>query len=362
MKQICLLFAVFVLFGTGINFAQDDLDKHLSALLEYYVNPDDPGVVLYVHYAGDEAVAVRGLADLEAATPMREADLFRLASISKSFVATVVLQLVGEHQIELDNPIADYVPAKLAQNIANADVATVRQVLQMTSGIYNYTDTDAFYDAVYADPDYPWTAEETLTFIYDEEPYFAPGEGYFYSNSNYNLAQIAIENVTGNALADELEARIFAPLGMNSCYLETPDVFAENIVRGYEANDDNMLDDVTEINDGTGLGDGGIVCSAADLARFLPSLMNGKLLDATLLNAMLDIVDDGAEGAYGLGLAYSEGDFGSEIWHDGAASGFQSYMTYLPDEDLTLVILTNNFDSEIMADLAYDALALVFDI
>src|SRR5262245_4164374 len=221
MTKRMLLLVVWILLGISIGQAQSDLDANLSDLLNDYVNEDDPGVVLYLNYDGEEALVARGLADLATKTPIREQDLFRLASISKSFVASVVLQLVAEDKMELDNRIADYLPDELVHNIANAQVATVRQVLQMTSGIYNYTDTDAYYDAVYADPLHEWTAEETLTLIYDKEPYFAPGEGYYYSNSNYNLAQIAIENVTGNALAKELEVRIFAPLGMDSCYLET---------------------------------------------------------------------------------------------------------------------------------------------
>jgi len=356
-KKVLLLMA-WALIGISVSFAQDDLDNDLRDLLNDYMDENEPAVVLYLNYDGEEALVGRGLADLASETPVREQDLFRLASISKVFTASVVLQLVAEGKMELDNPIADYLPDELVKHIANAEVATVRQVLQMTSGIYNYTDTDAYYDAIDADPLHEWTAAETLTLIYDEEPDFAPGEDYYYSNSNYNLAQIAIESVTGNSLAKELEARIFAPLGMDSCYLETPEVFAENIVRGYELNDEDNLDDVTEINDGTGLGDGGIVCSASDLGRFLPSLMNGKLLDDAMLDEMFDTVDDGEGGEYGLGIAYSEGDFGVEIWHDGASSGFQSYMTYLPDEDLTLVILTNYLDSEIITDLSYDALAL----
>jgi D-alanyl-D-alanine carboxypeptidase len=233
--------------------------------------------------------------------------------------------------------------------------------LQMTSGIYNYTETDAFYEAVEDDPSYAWTAEEVLTYIYDEDAYFEAGTDYYYSNSNYILAQIAIETVTGNSLAEELENRIFEPLGMDACYLETPELVGENVVRGYQWDDADWYEDITEINDGLGLGDGGIVCSASDLALFLPALMNGDLLDDAMLDEMLDSVDDGEGGTYGLGIVHEEGDFGTEIWHDGSSSGFQSIILYLPDEDLSLVILSNDNDAEIIADLAYDAIELVFE-
>ena len=361
MKQIFFLLLSLLLIGSSLSFAQNNLDENLEDLLADYVDENDFGLVLYLDYDGEKSVSARGLADLEAETPIRDNDLFRLASITKSFVSTIVLQLVTEGKMDLDNPIADYLPDELVQNIDNVDDATLRQVLQMTSGIYDYIETDAYYEAVYDDFSHWWEPEEVLSFIYDEDAYFEAGEGYYYSNSNYILAQIAIERLTNHSLAEELETRIFEPLGMDSCYLETIDNFGENIVHGYELDEDEELLDMTKINDGVGLGDGGIICSAADLGRFLPALMKGRLLTDEMLDEMLDTLDDGEGEGYGLGIIDDEWDFGREIWHDGASSGFQSLMLYLPDEELMLVILTNNFDSEIIEDLAYDALSIALD-
>ena len=333
--------------------AQDEL---LDDLLADYVYDDEASVVLYIRYGDEEAIAVRGLADINNNIPAKTDDRYRIASITKSFVATLMLQLVEEGLVALDDPIADYLPDEIVKRVENADSATIRQMLQMTSGIYSYTDSDAFADAVYDNPSYMWTVAETITFVYDEEAYFPAGEGYEYSNTNFNLAQIIIESVTGETLAQELQANIFDPLGMDSCFLETPDKFAQNMVRGYDYDED--YEDVTEINDGIGLGDGGIVCSAQDLAKFPTGLVNG-LLSEDSLDAMFDTVDDGYGGQYGLGIGYDETDFGTMIWHDGATSGFQSSMQYLPDEDLVVVVLTNDFTSEIIEDIAYDALDLV---
>ncbi len=330
-------------------------DEDLDELLEYYVYDDEPSVVVYVRYGDESASAVYGLAELENATPAQVDDLYRIGSITKPFVATVILQLVGEGEVGLDDPIANYLPDEVVNRVANADTATVRQMLQMTSGIYSYTESDAFDDATLDNPSYAWSAAETIEFIYDETADFEAGTDYYYSNSNYNLAQMIIESVTGESLADNLQTRIFAPLGMDTCYLETPNVFAQNIVRGYSLYDN--FEDVTEINDGVGLGDGGIVCTAEDLAKFPAGLVDGLLSDE-MLEQMLDTVDDGDGGSYGLGIGYDDTEFGFVLGHDGATSGFQSTMQYLVDEDLVVVVLTNNFDSEIVADLAYDA----FDI
>jgi len=162
--------------------------------------------------------------------------------------------------------------------------------------------------------------------------------------------------VTGESLAHNLENRIFAPAGMDNCYLETPDRFAQGIVRGYELDDNDDYVDITEYNDGTGLGDGGIVCSVGDFAKFLPALVNGVYLGEEMLAQMLDTVDDGEGGAYGLGIGYDETDYGTMLSHEGASSGFQSIMLYLTDEDAVITALTNNFDSEVFEDVIYDLL------
>lgn len=333
-------------------------DNTLSDLLDFYVTDDDLSVVVYVRYGDDSSIAVNGLADLATNTPAETTDLYRIGSITKPFVATLMLQLVEDGDLALDDPIADYLPDEVVSRVDNADTATIRQMLQMTSGIFSYTESDAFDDATIDDPAYSWSASETVAFAYDEPAYFEAGEGYYYSNTNYNLAQMIIESVTGNALADELALRIFEPLGMDTCYLETPDVFAQGIVRGYSLYDD--YEDVTEYNDGVGLGDGGIVCTAEDLAKFPAGLMYDLLAEETL-DDMLTTVDDGDGGAYGLGIGVDETEFGMIIGHDGATSGFQSTMQYLPDEDLVVVILTNNFDSDIVWDLAYDVVDFVLN-
>jgi hypothetical protein len=99
------------------------------------------------------------------------------------------------------------------------------------------------------------------------------------------------------------------------------------------------------------------VCNAEDLAKFPMGLLY-ELLSDEMLDEMLDTVDDGEGGAYGLGIAYDETDYGMQLGHDGATSGFQSNMVYLVDEDATVVILTNNFDSEIVEELTLEAQAI----
>lgn len=355
ISLLCLMAGLLMIAIPSL--AQEE-SEDLVDLLADYLYEDEPGVVIYVASADEAWYGTYGLANLNTGEPIQVDDLFRLASVSKSLVATVVLQLVDEGEIELDATLSDYLPDDMTANIENAEEATIRQMLQMTSGIFDYIDSDDFDDALIDNPAYMWTAEEVITYAYEEDAYFEPGDDYYYSNSNYVLAQLIIENVTGNSLADELNDRIFTPTGMDSCYLETPDRFAKGIVRGYQLNDNDDYEDITEINDGIGFGDGGIVCSAGDLAKFLPALANGDYLEDDTLDEMFNIVDDSN---YGLGIGYDDTEYGIQISHDGASSGFQSVMTYLPDEEFVIVILTNDFDSEIIEDLVYDILDYWFD-
>lgn len=357
----CAAVMIMVLMGVFVATAQSDVDAELESLLFDYVYEDEPGVVLYVNYAGDEWVGTAGLANLETGAQIQMSDLFRIGSITKPLVATVLLQLVEEGQMRLDDPLAAYLPDEIAANIVNADDATVRQMLQMTSGIFDYIESEAFDDAIYAGSGTMWTAETAIQYAFDETPYFAAGNDFYYSNSNYLLAEIMIENVTGQSLAVALEARIFDPAGMTSCFVETPDRFAEGIVRGY-AFFDEVYEDITEINDGVGMGDGGVICNAADLAKFPSALWNNTFLSDEVLADMFTTVGDGDGGAYGLGIDYGENEFGLiQIGHAGSTSGFNANLVYIPDEDLVVVVMTNNFDSEIIEDLTIEAQAIALD-
>ena len=143
---------------------------------------------------------------------------------------------------------------------------------------------------------------------------------------------------------------------MHESYLESGNDVARGIVRGY-SDFGNGLEDVTEINEGLGLGDGGIISTAEDLALFPRALLRGELFSEAMLNEMLTLVDDGEGDLYGLGIIYYESEWGALYGHTGATAGFQAEMWYLPDYDFTVVALTNNFDSAILSSLVDEAMS-----
>lgn len=323
----------------------------LDAILAEYAEHDGPGVVAYLSVEGRPEVAARGRADLNRGTAVAVGDQFRIGSATKPFVAALVLQLAEEGLLELDAPIARYLPPSLARRIANADTATVEQMLAMTSGVPDYIASGAFDEQVQRNPSRPWTPTEVLAFIHDEPASFEPGSDYEYSNSNYILAQLIIESRLGMSLQEALDERMFRPLGLSQTFLEMPGRFAEGIVRGYEDHGDWV--DVTRVNDGVGLGDGGIVSTAAELARLAEALWNGVILSEASRNRMMREVRDN----YGLGIGVDRSPFGRLYSHAGATSGFQSVFVLVPSRDAVLVVLTNNFDSEALEDIVYAMLA-----
>lgn len=351
--------------GDVITQPPSTVNAELMALLENYLAPDDPSVVLLVGDREESYLAAYGLADLGAGTPVKLTDYFRIGSTSKPMVSAALLTFVESGDIALDDPIADYLPDDIVDNLANVDSTTVRQMLQMTSGIPDYLDTDAFLDAVDAAPSTFWTPAQVLEFVYDEPAEFAPGDDYNYSNSNYILAQIIIETLSGQTLAEVLEDTVFEPAGMVDCYLETADTFADNIIRGYDVSDDEDSDtlvDVTDINDGVGLGDGGVVCTLDSLAQFLPALMDGDIIAENVLAAMLESVPAGDSAPYGLGIDVDEdGAFGLTVGHGGATSGFQTVLVYLPEDNLSVAAMTNFVESDVLEDIADDALEWWFE-
>ena len=132
--------------------------------------------------------AALGTGDLASGTPMRLDDHFRIASITKTFTATVILQLVNEGKLRLDDPVAKYEP-----EVPNGGNVTIRELLNMTSGLYSYDEDKGFNETNDAEPGKVLDPKELLAIAFQHQPYFAPGKGYHYSNTNYILLGLSIE-------------------------------------------------------------------------------------------------------------------------------------------------------------------------
>jgi D-alanyl-D-alanine carboxypeptidase len=315
----------------------------LQQQLDGVVEAGAPGVVGLVRTGERTWQGASGLGDLRANRPARAGDRFRVGSVTKSFVAALVLQLVGEGRLSLDDNLERWLPGL----VPGGEKITVRQLLNHTSGLYNYTDD-------LPEPPRRFRPRELVAMATGHKPLFAPGTQFSYSNTNYILAGMIVERVTGDPLADQLQRRIFQPLGLGDTQLPTTQrALGGPHARGYAPPDKDWqvsdgparLVDVTEMDTSWGWAAGAMVSTTADLARFYQALLGGRLLPPELLRQMRTTVDASQLGhgtRYGLGLEVLRLGCGVELWgHGGSLEGYQTTAFSTPDAGRQLVMATN---------------------
>jgi D-alanyl-D-alanine carboxypeptidase len=248
--------------------------------------------------------------------------------------------------------LADTLDHWLPGVVPDASRVTLRELLNHTSGIANYTSEVTFDTALVATPLRVWTPLELVSFIDGRPPLFAPGSVWYYSNTNFILLGLIVERITGRPLGDELRDRIFTPLRLVHTAFPTvsasmPTPFAHGYLLPYNGFVPvRTYKDVTAWNPSWAWAAGALISTADDLARFYGALLSGDLLKPELLAAMEDTVpvttDPGGPG-YGLGLMH---DFDraacSDTWgHDGAVPGYASFVSGRRDGSRIAVVLVN---------------------
>lgn len=340
--------------------------SQLQEVLESGVEVGEmPGAVMAISTPQGSWVGASGLSNREKKTPMQPKDRFAIASISKTFVAVVVLQLVEEGELDLEERIDAYLPEEVSEEIPYSDRVTVRQLLNHTSGVAEYSE---MFDEEIEEGNLPqsWTAKDAIAYIYDEEPENKPGKEHSYCNSNYILLHLIIEEITQRTLAAEIRDRILEPAGLKDTFMAVQEPIPGGFVTGYADFDgDGEWDSNSVPVGGGGLGDGGLVSTAVDLIQFARSLFIEKtLLSPAMMAEMLTFIDDGEGGEYGLGVQRYETDFGEELGHTGGDFGFQSQLFYLPAKETIIAVLVNddNEEGEVnIEDLTEEGLAVVLD-
>lgn len=272
-------------------------------------------------------VGSSGTADLRSGRPMRPGDRFRIGSTTKTFTATVVLQLVAQGRIGLDAPVARYLPGLIDRNGYDGHTITVRQLLQHTSGLADHTDAPLFDD--FRNWRYRRFTPRELVGISLDMPH--PKKKWSYSTTNYVIAGMLVHKVTGRSIEHEVTDRIIRPLGLQSTYWPGDSVRIRGPhPRGYQESEDGSLEDVTSMNVSFGGAGGALISSLADLQKFYGALLDGHLLPPAQLRAMRhtvpadpDRVWPGAN--YGLGVIRTPLSCGgSWTGHAGSVPGFRS--------------------------------------
>jgi D-alanyl-D-alanine carboxypeptidase len=316
----------------------------LEQAMDELVAAGVPGVVVLVRDGDRKFQLARGYADLASETPMRVKDRFRVASLTKTFVATVVLELVGERRLRLDDTVERWLPGR----ISNGASVTVRHLLNHTSGIYDAVEDPAIL-APYLGGDltHLTSPDEVLDVAAAHGPLFPPGSNWSYSNTNYFVLGMIVEAASGHTISSELRRRIFRPLRLHHTTFPSSSRIAGRHARGYFRLGGPDLVDVTEFSPSLFWAGGAVVSTAADSARFYRALLRGRLLRPGLLEAMLTIdpvaMDPSGSGSgFALGLQ-REGRFpcGAAWGHTGELPGYEAYAWNSRDGDRQVVVLIN---------------------
>lgn len=322
-----------------------------------------PGALAVLVRDGERTFAASGTADLDG-TLITESTRFRIASITKQIVAALVLDAVARGEVALDDVVGDLLPDLIPAILRAEPPVTVRQLLTHASGIYDESNGIASQDqleadvAALADPDLraeaqadlaralagkPVIASDRLIVALSEthDRYFAPGDGYHYSNTNYQLAAMVLEKTTGTSITDLLRSRIVEPLGLERTTIAPPDMASPEL-RGYgtSAGDGSLVDltdDLTWFGNG---GNGGIISTPDELLTVMQATIGGRLLPAELVAEMRSPTSMSL-GSYGLGLATYSLSCGTFYGHEGGVNGTASIAVVSPDGEDGVVIALN---------------------
>lgn len=276
-----------------------------------------------------------GLADLENETPATEHTVYRIGSMTKQFTAAAVMQLVEEGRLALDDPLT-----RLAPDLAVADPkVTLRHLLNHTSGIPSYTGSPDF-ERVMRGVKGPG---EVLALVKDRPLNFEPGEEFSYNNTGYFVAGEILARVEGRPYDQVIAKRIFAPLGMTESTYGWEQPIVKHRAQGYKLVGGKFVNDdpIDMLVPG---GAGALASTVGDLLTWAKALQELAVVnDASYAEMTTPTrLNDGTAVDYGLGLAVVDVDGHPTVGHGGDINGFNSFIEWYPEDELTVVVLANN--------------------
>jgi D-alanyl-D-alanine carboxypeptidase len=319
-----------------------------------------PGAAMLIRTPAGEITSTYGTTTLGGSTPVSLDDHVRVGSNTKTWTGTVILQLVQEGKIALSDPVSKYRP-----DVPNGKNITIEELLNMRSGLFNYTETYELNHQLDVNPQRAWQPEELVAMGDGLPVYFAPGEGYHYSNTNYVLLGLIAEQIEAEPLQQIFQQRLFGPLGLtqtsfpsiDDASIPTPStngyMYTDNVLTLSESRLPADLlaqaeagtlrpNDETHLNPSWAWAAGGGISTIRDLATWVKAMVGGHvLLNPDLQQRRLKSVipiSKGASTAYGWGIGQLRpGIFG----HTGELPGYNSYMGYDPSNKVTVVVWTN---------------------
>jgi D-alanyl-D-alanine carboxypeptidase len=324
-----------------------------------------PGAVVFLGTPQGEFTATYGTTLLGATSPPGADTHFRIASNTKTMTAAVTMQLAQESKLSLDDRVSKYLPG-----VPNGDNITIAELLEMRSGLYNYTNAPEVSASLDSDATKVWSPDELLAIAFAHPPNFPPGTAFEYSNTNYALLGLIIEKVDGKPLAQAMQDRLFEPLGLQNTILPAnsvntiPDPYSHGYLYGSSsvalvgtppyspevkaaARAGTLLPkDYTDVNHSFATAAGGAISTAKDIATWIQALVAGRVLNTAYQRRWLDSLQpedpnkpDGQR--YGYGISQLRWGPNTVYYHGGETVGYNSFIGHDANNQMTLVVWTN---------------------
>jgi D-alanyl-D-alanine carboxypeptidase len=351
-RLIFALLSAAVVSGALAGQATAGSKTELGASLSRLVNQGAPGATIYVRRGRDTTRVARGLSVVAGRRPMRAADTFRVGSLTKTYIATVVVQLAAENKLSLDDSVATSLPGL----IPGGEGITIHQLLNHTSGIYDFENDPRVLKPYFeGDLGYRWAPPDLVAVAVSHPPLFAPGTRYEYSNTNYLIAGLIIEAVTGSTLADQLQQRVFGPLHLRHTGLQLSARRGAPDVHGYFVFDRPPATDITGLSPYPWAA-GAITSNVSEVAQYYRALLTGRLVDSAMLSAMKTTVSEGAKSdfrgsRYGLGIESYPTRCGTAWGHGGNFPGYLVYALTSAGGKRQAVLVVNQDPSSLPKDV-----------
>lgn len=298
-----------------------------------------PGVIVGLFIPGKgEYVRSFGVADKSSGAAMTDGLRMRIGSETKTFTATALLRLVDAGKVGLDDPVSEYV-----EGVPGGDRITLRQLAEMRSGLFSYSDDPDFDKAFLADPDRVFTPEQLLGYAFKHPANFPPGQKFQYSNTNFVLLGLVVEKVSGQSLAEFMRREVLEPSGLDRTLFPVGAEFPEPHAQGYtNQTQDGREANATDWDPSWAWAAGAVISDLDDLRAWARIVATGTLLKPATQAQRLRTLPTGYPGTgYGLGIFVNHGWLG----HNGSLPGYQTVAVYLPSARATLVVLTNTDNS-----------------
>lgn len=280
---------------------------------------------------GTSFVRAFGYADLAKKRPLTPADHFRIGSNTKTFVVSVILQLIDEKKLSLDDPVSRF---PLGVSIPNGDKITVRELCNMRSGLFEAFDTPQFAQLNMAVPK-NFDPRTLVGWAAQQKPYFPPGKGYHYSNTNYLLLGLIIEEITKDSVGGQIRKRLLEPFGLKQTSYPQTEAMPDPWAHGYGLDKQRNWEDVSNTIPVAFMGSAGeMISDMADMKRWIKLYATGKTGGPMTYRPLRECIPFLGNTAFGLGINCSAGWYG----YTGALPGYNTADYYSPATDTTIVV------------------------